>query len=124
MFITASHISLALLAIVLQWFLRLALKPFRGNLRHLPSPKQGFFLFRLLHEPTAFEIEDWLDKLPHQGLIRYFGQWNEERILAASVPAVKDMLTVEAYKFVKPAPQRRMIANAAGARGLLLLEGE
>ncbi|KAK4503181.1 hypothetical protein PRZ48_006609 [Zasmidium cellare] len=110
------------IAIISRLFYTSIVKPRRSNLRHIPCPDQGFFLFRLFHEPTARELEQWLDELPHKGLIRYYGLWNQERIFIASAEAAKDLLITEAYKFEKPELQRLLAGNVA-AEGLLLQEG-
>lgn len=117
---STSLVLLFFIIIVLIYFV--TFNPVRSKLRHLPSPKQGFFLFRLFHEPTGRELEQWLDKLPHNGLIRYKGLWNRERIFAASPEAVKDLLVTEAYKFIKPELQH-ILANNIASKGLLIQEG-
>ncbi|KAF5026346.1 hypothetical protein F66182_1554 [Fusarium sp. NRRL 66182] len=102
---------------------KILIKPHLSPLRHIPSPNQGSILFRLIHEPKVPEIERWMDELPHEGLIRYFGIFNQERILAASPEAAQDLLVSNAYKFVKPELQWLLANNIAG-HGLLILEGE
>ncbi|KAF4446717.1 hypothetical protein F53441_9650 [Fusarium austroafricanum] len=114
---------LATLGIVLYCINRLFLKPYFSPLRHLPSPKQGSVLLRLLHEPKVSELEKWIDELPHQGLIRYLGVFNEERILVASPEAAQDLLFSNVYKTVKPELQWILANNIAG-HGLLILEGD
>ncbi|KAF9760966.1 hypothetical protein IL306_004034 [Fusarium sp. DS 682] len=115
--------SLATLAIALYCIHRLFIKPHLSPLRYLPSPKQGPVLFRLLHEPKVPEIENWIDELPHQGLIRYLGVFNEERILIASPDAAQELLFSNAYRYVKPELQWILANNIAG-HGLLIQEGE
>ncbi|KAM5357225.1 hypothetical protein ACJZ2D_016483 [Fusarium nematophilum] len=114
---------LATLGIALYCLHRLFIKPYFSPLKHLPSPNQGSILFRLLHEPKVPEIEKWIDELPHQGLIRYRGVFNEERIFIASPEAAQDLLFSNAYRFVKPELQWILANNIAG-HGLLIQEGE
>lgn len=91
--------------------------------RSLPKPKQPFWLLRLFHEPNGFELERWSEEVAHEGVIRYFGIMNEERIFAVSPRAVKDLLVSDAYKFIKPRLQFELFGKVA-ARGLVLLEGQ
>ncbi|KAH9845215.1 pisatin demethylase / Cytochrome-P450 monooxygenase [Teratosphaeria destructans] len=98
-------------------------RPRRSALHHIPCPDQGFFLYRLFHEPTVRELEQWSDEVPHQGLIRYYGLWNQERIFAASPEAARDLLVVDAYKTVKPELQH-ILADNISSKGLLILEGQ
>ncbi|KXS95116.1 hypothetical protein AC578_2891 [Pseudocercospora eumusae] len=91
--------------------------------RHLPSADQGWAIFRLLHEPNVNELEHWIDTIPNDGLIRYFGLWNEERLFAASPDAVKDLLVNQPYAYVKPHLQF-VLANNVTSTGLLILEGD
>jgi hypothetical protein len=127
MFNTSSfHITLVCLALALAkttaWLVKLGLRSYSSRLKYVPCPDQGVFLFRLWYEPNAAEIERWLNEVPHNGLLRYHGFYNEERIFVAGPEAVKDFLVTGAYKFVKPVAQRTMIANVGGPYGLLALE--
>jgi hypothetical protein len=120
----ATMIAEGLLFSMLAWIGLLAARPLFSRLKHLPAPKQGFFLTRLLKEPNALEMERWVDEIPNEGLIRYYAQWNNERILVATPKAARDLLTIAAYKSVKAADVRRMVTNVGGPEGLLILEGE
>ncbi|TID14283.1 pisatin demethylase / cytochrome P450 monooxygenase [Venturia nashicola] len=109
-------------ALVLRMLYQLHLAPLFSPLRHIPKPNQGFVWFRLLHEPPVPEIEEWIDTLPHNGLIRYYGLFNRERLFIASPEAAKDLLSTSVYKFIKPELQRALVYNISG-HGLLILEG-
>lgn len=91
--------------------------------RSLPTPKQPFWLLRLFHEPNGFELERWSEEVAHDGVIRYFGTLNQERLFAVSLQAIKDLLVSDVYKFVKPKLQFELASKVA-ARGLVLLEGQ
>lgn len=102
----------------------LHIKPLLSPLRHLPAPKQGFLWFRLLKEPKAVEIERWMDELPHDGLFRYYGIFNRQRIFTASPKATADLLHgPNAFKYIKPKLQFILANNIAG-KGLLIQERE
>lgn len=119
-----SHTLLSLLVSLLCLSIYLYLKYLRPPppLRNLPSPKQSFFLFRLLHEPAIAEIEAWIDQVPNDGLIRYRGVFNQTRLLVTSPEAAKDLLYRQCYSFVKPKLQFDLAKNVV-AEGLLLQEG-
>jgi hypothetical protein len=120
----AIMIAQALLFSTLACIGMLASRSLFSCLKQLPAPKQGFFLFRLLTEPNALEMERWVDTIPNEGLIRYYGQFNKERILVATPKAARDLLALAAYKSVKAADVRKMVTNVGGPEGLLILEGE
>lgn len=102
----------------------LHIKPLLSPLRHLPAPNQGFLWFRLLKEPKAVEIERWMDELPHDGLFRYYGIFNRQRIFTASPKATADLLHgPNAFKYIKPKLQFILANNIAG-KGLLIQERE
>ncbi|KXT03307.1 hypothetical protein AC579_7081 [Pseudocercospora musae] len=101
----------------------LFIRPKLSPHRHLPSPDQGWAMFGLLHEPNINELEHWIDTIPNDGLIRYFGLWNEERLFATSPDAVKDLLVKQPYAFVKPHLQF-VLADNVTSTGLLILEGD
>ncbi|KAF5676849.1 cytochrome P450 monooxygenase monooxygenase [Fusarium denticulatum] len=64
-----------------------------------------------------------MDNLPHQGLIRYTGVFNQERIYVASPEVAQELLSSNAYKSIKPELQWILANNIAG-HGLLIQEGD
>ncbi|RDI77434.1 hypothetical protein Vi05172_g12537 [Venturia inaequalis] len=109
-------------ALCLRLLYHLYIAPLFSPIRHLPKPNQGSVWLRLIHEPRVPEMEEWVDKVPHNGLIRYFGLFNRERILIASPEAAKDLLATSTYKFIKPELQHILAYNVTG-HGLLIQEG-
>lgn len=91
--------------------------------RKLPSPAQGPLWLRLIYELRLPEIKHWIDTVPNDGLIRYHGLFNRERVFVTSPEATKEFLTASAYKFIKPHLQYTL-ANLIAGRGLLIMEGE
>ncbi|KAH7090192.1 cytochrome P450 3A19 [Paraphoma chrysanthemicola] len=120
-FVTRSCLALAA-GLWLYFLYNILVVPRTSSLRHLPSPNQGSVWLRLFHEPRALEVEKWVDTIQHNGLFRYHGIFNRERIFVASPDAVKDFLTTSAYKFIKPELQWLLANNVTGT-GLLILEG-
>jgi cytochrome P450 len=59
----------------------------------------------------------------NNGLIRYLGLFNEERLLVCSPKALSEVLTIKSYDFIKPRQVRVGIGRILGI-GVLLAEGE
>ncbi|KAL2018936.1 hypothetical protein VTK56DRAFT_10230 [Thermocarpiscus australiensis] len=66
---------------------------------------------------------EWVNSIPNDGLIRYLGPFNQERILITSPKALAEVLATKNYDFVKPAAIRHSIGRVLGI-GVLLAEGE
>ena len=100
--LTMTILLLLLPCIVSLFFLRYrnVFRPGWTSRRSLPKPDQQFWLLRLFHEPNGFELERWSREVAHDGVIRYFGILNGERLFAVSPRAVKDLLVSDAYKFL------------------------
>lgn len=90
--------------------------------RHLPKPKQAPLLLRLFHEPTTFELEQWMGSVPNHGLIRYFGFLNQERLMVTTQEGLKELLLREAYTFDKSS-RLSAIQAPAGVSGLVSAKG-
>lgn len=58
-------------------------------------------LTRLFHEPTTFELEAWANKVHNDGIIRYFGFLNQERLMITTIEAYKELLLRDAYSYDK-----------------------
>jgi hypothetical protein len=61
--------------------------------------------------------------VPNNGLLRFYLQDTNERVLVTGIKALNDILVSNASSFVKPEPVRRRL-YAFGGDGLLLSEGE
>ncbi|KAI4287265.1 MAG: hypothetical protein L6R35_003474 [Caloplaca aegaea] len=96
-------------------------------LRHLPEPAGGSYLmghfYHLIREPLGQPIREWINKIPHKGLIRYLDYFNTERIAVVGSKALADVLVHKADDFTKPPQFVRVIGNVIGV-GLVLAEGE
>lgn len=104
--------------IVYLLFIRQLFSPYK----HLPTAEQPSLLRRLLHEPTTFELEHWMRETPNDGLVRYFGFLNQERLLMTELEIMKTVLQRESYKFSK-LPWLSAVQNPAGVSGLVSSEG-
>ena len=92
-------------------------------LRGLPTPVQQPLWRRLFKEPTPWLFEKWSKELPNDGLIRYFGIFNQERLLLTSSKGVRDVLATNPYDFHKQRAQKTHLEPVLG-RGLVFVEGD
>ncbi|KAK7952467.1 Cytochrome P450 [Apiospora aurea] len=96
-------------------------------LRHLPSPPGGSFWnghFDAINKhPTGIPMREWINTVPNNGLIRYAGIFNQERIMPTSPKALADVLVTRSYDFEKPSQVRNSIGRILGI-GVLLAEGD
>lgn len=68
-------------------------------------------------------IKHRVNTLPHNGIIRYLGFLNEERLLIVSPKALSEVLVTKNYDFEKPGHIRSSVGRILGI-GVLLAEGE
>lgn len=92
-------------------------------LRHLPTPVQTPLWRRLLKEPTPWLFEKWMKEVPNDGLIRYFGILNRERLLLTTSSAARDVLVTNPYHFHKQRAQKIHLEPVLG-RDLVCVEGD
>jgi hypothetical protein len=94
-----------------------------SSYKHLPTAKQPSLWRRLLHEPTPFELRSWMRETPNDGLIRFFGFLNQERLLLTSSENMKQVLQRDAQNYDK-LPWFGSLQSAAGVSGLVSSEGD
>ncbi|KAH7017958.1 cytochrome P450 [Microdochium trichocladiopsis] len=83
-------------------FYHIILYPFYlSPLRHLPHPKQRPLHQRFLSEPGYRRLVSWTNDVPNDGLIRYYGLLNAERVLVTNPQGCKDVLQTQAYNYIK-----------------------
>lgn len=89
-------------------------------LRHLPSPEQGPLYRRLLTGDPSFEtLVKWINEIPNDGLIRYQGFFNAERILVTTSQGCKEVLQSQAYNYIK-LPFALEVMGQFGPQGILV----
>jgi cytochrome P450 len=64
-----------------------------------------------------------INSIPNQGLIRYLGPFNQERLFITSPKALAEVLVTKNYEFIKPEQLRFTIGRILGV-GILLAEGD
>ncbi|VBB72721.1 Putative cytochrome P450 E-class, group I [Podospora comata] len=93
----------------------------------LPTPDGKHWLFGhfpiIKKFPTGKPMIEWVNTLPNDGLIRYFGLFNQERLLPTNPKVLTELLTTKNYDFQKPSSWRWLIGRMLGI-GLLLAEGD
>jgi cytochrome P450 len=75
----------------------LLLSPLRG----LPSPPQPPWYRRILADPDYDQLVEWINEIPNDGLIRYYGFFNAERLLVTTPNGCKEVLQTQAYNYIK-----------------------
>jgi cytochrome P450 len=96
-------------------------------LRHLPGPKNVSWFNgqfgRIRKEPSGGPMLEWVNTIPNDGLIRYLGILNSERIFVCSPKALSEVLVTNSYNWIKPVQIQRSIGRVLGV-GVLLAEGD
>ncbi|RYC65545.1 hypothetical protein CHU98_g664 [Xylaria longipes] len=96
-------------------------------LRHLPTVDGNSWWsrqsLRIWSEPRGVPQSDWVDKVVHNGLVRYRTIINAERIIVATPEALAEVLTTKSYQFKKPEVVVTALKPIAG-HGILLAEGD
>ncbi|KAI1377568.1 cytochrome P450 [Hypoxylon crocopeplum] len=96
-------------------------------LRGLPGPTGGSWWmgqFKIISEkPTGIPMREWVATIPNDGIIRYLGLFNQERLLVTSPKALAEVLVTKNYEFQKPGNIRFGLSRLLGV-GILLAEGD
>ncbi|GAB7366448.1 hypothetical protein MBLNU230_g8244t1 [Neophaeotheca triangularis] len=94
-------------------------------LRHLPNPEEHFIYGsskRILKEPSGRPMQDWVETVPNDGLIRY-SSWFRERLLVTSPKVLAELLVTRNYDFTKPPHFKNGVGRILGI-GILFAEGD
>ena len=97
-------------------------------LRHLPMVTEGNHpvmgqWYAITGEPSGAPMRRWMNTVPNEGMIRYLGLFNRERILLTGPKALAEVLNTKNYEFQRPQFLLRGIMKILGV-GLLLSEGD
>ncbi|KAJ8124317.1 hypothetical protein O1611_g9323 [Lasiodiplodia mahajangana] len=96
-------------------------------LRSLPEPSGGSWwnghFKRIVAEPSGIPMREWVTTVPNDGVIRYLGMGNSERVLVTGPRALSEVLVTKNYHFEKPPALRWSIGRVLGV-GVLLAEGD
>ncbi|PNH43027.1 hypothetical protein VD0004_g4350 [Verticillium dahliae] len=98
-----------------------------SSLRSLPGPNDNHWLMgqfpKIGAEATGLPMMEWVNTIPHDGIIRYLGFLNQERLLISSPKALSEVLVTRNYDFEKPNSIRWSLGRILGV-GVLLAEGD
>lgn len=101
---------------------------FLSPLRHIPGPKSVSIWngqFSIIHEqPSGQPYIKWMDEIPNDGLIRYLGFCNSERVVPTSPKVLHEAMYTKGYIFQKEPRVRRSVGRMFGMHGMLFSEGE
>ncbi|KAF5665631.1 cytochrome P-450 monooxygenase [Fusarium denticulatum] len=78
---------------------------------------------KLYRDPYCSPVRQWNETVPNDGLLRYLGFFNAERIVLTSPDALYEVLVTQNYSFPKPASLRETAGRFLGI-GLILSEGD
>ncbi|MCJ1248523.1 hypothetical protein MMC30_005741 [Trapelia coarctata] len=78
---------------------------------------------RILREPSGYPMQEWINTIPNDGLIRYRVLFNTERLLITNAKGLGEVLVAKNYEFIKPLQLRQGLGRVLGV-GVLLAEGE
>ncbi|KAI3401919.1 hypothetical protein diail_6478 [Diaporthe ilicicola] len=100
---------------------------FFSPLLGLPEPQNPSWIngqySRIREFPTGVPMLEWVNSVPNNGIIRYLGLLNQERLLLTSPKALAEVLVTKNYDFAKPGMVRYSIGRILGV-GVLLAEGD
>jgi cytochrome P450 len=105
-----------LFAIVLPCFAayRIFLAPFFSANRHLPTVQQGPVLKRLFKEPNSIDFLRWIEQTPNDGLIRFYGVLNGERLLVTTTQGTKIVHDGDTKDFHRPPAAKAILTRLTG----------
>ncbi|KAG9248335.1 cytochrome P450 monooxygenase-like protein [Calycina marina] len=100
---------------------------FFSPMRHLPKPPGGSFWNghwkQITENATGQPMIEWVKNVPNNGIIRYNGMFNSERLLITNPKALSEVLVTKNYNFVKPGYVTTFLGRLLGV-GVLLAEGD
>ncbi|KAF9635423.1 putative cytochrome p450 protein [Lasiodiplodia theobromae] len=123
-------IFLALVAInFLAWaFCKVLIYPFFiSPFRYLPEAVPKYPIIAngpvVMSKPPGNEFLKWIKTIPNDGLIRFRGFFNVDRIIPTEPRTIADVLVHKSYDFEKPTRLRGFLRRILGD-GLIIVEGD
>ncbi len=74
-------------------------------------------------KPPGQEMLNWVQTIPNDGLLRFRGFFNDDRLIPTSPETLKSVLADNSYDFEKPHAIRKFLVKILGA-GLIMVEGD
>lgn len=112
---------------ILLFIWRVFIYPFFFNpLRNLPGPTSYNLLFgnasAQFSKPPGEAIRKWSAQIPNDGLLRFRGLLNEDRLVCTTPETLKSVMADNSYDFEKPNGVRKFLELILG-NGLIMSEG-
>ena len=82
--------------------------------KHLPTVQQGPVLARLFKEPNSIDFLRWIEEIPNDGLIRFHGVLNGERILITTTEGTKVVHDGDTKDFHRPLAAKAILTRLTG----------
>ncbi|KAJ5733724.1 hypothetical protein N7493_002510 [Penicillium malachiteum] len=102
-------------------------RPFFSPFKDLPGPKSESLFFQnssaIFDQPLGNRITHWVNTMPNDGLLRFFGLFGSEYLVPTSVESLSDVLTNRSYQFQKTSGFRRYGIRFFGD-GIVVQESE
>ncbi|XMA14446.1 hypothetical protein WAI453_007237 [Rhynchosporium graminicola] len=109
-------------------FYKIVLFPrYFSPIRHFPTPPNGSWwnghYDQIKALPSGGPHVDWIESVPNEGIIRYMGIFNSERLFITTPKGLGEVLVTRNYDFIKPSHLATGLGRLLGI-GVLLAEGE
>lgn len=82
--------------------------------RHLPTVQQGPILKRLFKEPNSVDFLRWIEEIPNDGLIRFHGVLNGERLLITTTEGTRTVHEGDTKDFHRPPAAKAILTRLTG----------
>ena len=102
-----------LLTFLIIFLYKILIFPWLSPLRKVPTARQVPLYKRLLKEPSVWQLMEYM-KTPNDGIVRYHGILNAERLLLASPSAVREVFSTHAWHYTKQASQKATMEHVLG----------
>jgi len=93
---------------------RIFLAPHFSASRNLPTVQQGSVLRRLFKEPNSVDFLRWIEEIPNDGLIRFHGVLNGERLLITTTAGTKVVHDGDTKDFHRPPAAKAILTRLTG----------
>jgi cytochrome P450 len=77
----------------------------------------------LFRKPPGKDFLEWMNDIPNDGLLMFYGLGNQPRVLLTNPKALSEVLVQKSYMFKKPRQLRTFLRRILGD-GLIIVEGE
>lgn len=93
---------------------RIFLAPHLSSNRHLPTVQQGPAYKRLFKELNSIDFLRWIEEIPYDGLIRFHGVLNGERLLVTTTEGTRAVHDGDTKDFHRPPAAKAILTRLTG----------